>query len=140
MKSIRLFFIILVSFSCSEKSVEAACDTSGTINQGSSREDDEKLLNDLYAEIEVISKEFACSDAKEWKFTEIGQKACGGPQGYIAYNVNIDTECFLKKVKYYTTLTGTFNDKYGVVSDCSVAPIPSGIECRNGEPVLDYIL
>ncbi|KPM46839.1 hypothetical protein [Jiulongibacter sediminis] len=139
MKILSLTLLIFVSIACPESSVDAGCETTGAISQDTSREADEKLLQDLYSEIESLSKEFSCSDANEWKFTEIGSKACGGPAGYIVYNVNQDTECFLKKVRHYTSLTATFNDKYGVISDCSIAPIPSGIECMNGEAVLDFI-
>lgn len=130
---------MFIGFACAESSVDAGCETTGAISQDTSRENDEKLLQDLYAEIQSLSTSVACNDAADWKYTEIGQKACGGPAGYIAYSTKLDTQCFLKKVRHYTSLTGTFNDKYGVISDCSIAPVPSGIECMNGEAVLDYI-
>jgi hypothetical protein len=45
-------------------------------------------------------------------FTSIGSKACGGPTGFVAYSLKLNTTEFLDKVKKYTIIK-KFNTKWG---------------------------
>ena len=95
-------------------------------------------LDQMFSEIEILATSENCDDSAEWTFTSYGSKACGGPLGFIAYPINIGTELFLKKIEEYTTAQQEFNQKWGIVSDCSVPSQPSEIICKNGSPVFEY--
>ena len=95
-------------------------------------------LDQMFSEIEILATSESCDDSTEWTFTSYGSKACGGPLGFIAYPINIGTALFLKKIEEYTTAQQEFNQKWGIVSDCSVPSQPSEIICKNGSPVFEY--
>jgi hypothetical protein len=42
----------------------------------------------------------------------IGSKACGGPTGFIAYSLKLNTTDFLDKVEKYTNSQKRFNNKW----------------------------
>ena len=102
------------------------------------QEIEHRSLMDLFNEIQNLSYSVSCSDASDWLITEYGAKACGGPQGFIAYSSLIDTVSFLEKIETYTQAEKDFNLKYGVVSDCSIPNAPISVECQNGYPTLKY--
>lgn len=104
----------------------------------SDQEKEHQALMDLYNEIYDLSYSVSCTDANNWDFTAYGSKACGGPQGYIAYPKTIDVEAFLQKVANYTEAENAFNIKWGIVSTCDIPQQPSGVTCENGYPVLQY--
>lgn len=91
-------------------------------------------LDDLHATAAAVS----CTDASTWRYTSTGDKACGGPSGYIAYPVQIDTLVFLQRVEAHRQAERAFNLKWGVTSDCEVHPEPIGIACEGSEAVLLY--
>ena len=99
---------------------------------------DHRNLMDLFNEIQNLSYSVSCSDANDWLFTAYGAKACGGPQGFIAYSSLIDTVSFLQKIETYTQAEKDFNFKYGVVSDCSIPSTPISVACQNGFPIFKY--
>ena len=94
----------------------------------------------MYREILTLSKVNSelCTDANQWDFTAIGTKACGGPEGYIAYSKKTDKETFLAKVKTYTDAQAAFNVKWNVSSTCDVVIPPARVECVEGKPKLLY--
>ncbi|ARV15883.1 hypothetical protein [Polaribacter sp. SA4-12] len=102
------------------------------------QEIDHRSLMDLFNEIQNLSYSVSCSDSGDWLFTAYGAKACGGPQGFIAYSSLIDTVSFLEKIETYTQAEKDFNLKYGVVSDCSIPTAPISVECQNSYPILKY--
>lgn len=102
------------------------------------QEQDAERLNELFVEIETLASSVDCEDADNWTYTAFGSKACGGPVGYIAYSTEIDEEVFLAKIEEHRRHQNKFNEKWGVMSDCSVPTQPSGIQCENGEPVFAY--
>lgn len=101
------------------------------------QESDLAMLEELFAEITLLADE-PCTDAEDWEFVAYGSKACGGPQGYIAYPTTIDVEAFLEMIENYTTEEAIYNENYGVVSTCEVIGAPIDVACENGEPVLIY--
>lgn len=102
------------------------------------QEIEHQALMDLFNEFANLAYSSSCTNANNWSFTAYGSKACGGPQGYIAYSNDINTTLFLEKVAEYTKAENQYNIKWGIVSDCAVPPIPTGITCENGFPVLLY--
>jgi len=102
-----------------------------------SQEEDLELLQELFAEIIVMADE-PCTDEVLWDFVAYGSKACGGPQGYIAYPTTIDVETFLLLVENYTTEEAIYNSNHGVVSTCDVPIAPIAVICEEGVAVLVY--
>lgn len=67
---------------------------------------------------------------------ELGSKACGGPQEYLAYPKELDQEGVDKLIQEYTEKEEEYNKKFGIVSDCKAIPKPTGITCEKGKPKL----
>lgn len=101
------------------------------------QEEDVKKLEKMYQEIVTLSQvnSQTCTDSKDWDFTAIGAKACGGPEKFIIYSKKINTAEFLVKVKTYTDARAAFNVKWNIVSTCDVPVAPDGIGCVDGKPV-----
>lgn len=91
-------------------------------------------IEELYNEIVALSESVPCTNSAEWKFTPMGSKACGGPTQYIAYHQSIETD-FLDLVSQYTQLQAAYNEKYNIVSDCSLLVAPRNVICEGGKPV-----
>ncbi|MFA4869036.1 MAG: hypothetical protein WC623_12595 [Pedobacter sp.] len=103
----------------------------------SSMEADKLKLESLMTEIKGLS-EVKCEISEDWKFRPIGTKACGGPTGYIAYSSKIDTVAFIQKVNKYTADQKTFNEKWSIISDCSLPARPEKVICENDIAKLVY--
>ena len=122
-----LFSLFTFSFTgCEEK------------NLYNSKEDDVLEIASLRSEIDKLSEQVTCENSADWKFTAIGDKACGGPTGYVAYSSKIDEALFLKKVTLYNQKQKAFNVKWNVVSDCMFMIPPKSIDCVSGKPKLVY--
>ncbi|TXD53475.1 MULTISPECIES: hypothetical protein [unclassified Polaribacter] len=104
----------------------------------SAQEIEHRNLMALFDEIQSLVYAISCNDIANWTFTTYGAKACGGPQGYIAYSKNMDTVSFLNKVDAYTAAEKDFNIKWNIISDCSLIAQPIALECNNGYPNLKY--
>ncbi|MDY8135498.1 hypothetical protein [Aquimarina sp. 2201CG5-10] len=128
MKELKFFGILFLIGIC------FSCDDDDALIQ----EQEAQNLNQLFFEIESLATSENCNDSAEWTFTSYGSKACGGPVGFIAYSTNIDTELFIKKIQEHRTAQQKFNQKWGVISDCSLPLQPSGVLCENGIPVFEY--
>ncbi|MNR99399.1 hypothetical protein D3C72_306340 [compost metagenome] len=104
------------------------------------KEQESQQLDQMHQEIIALSlvTTEACTNSEEWSFTAIGSKSCGGPTGYIAYSLKIDTVAFLKKVEDYTKAQNEFNIKWGIPSTCEMAIPPTGVDCVDGKPTLVY--
>lgn len=97
-------------------------------------------INKLYDEIHAkfISK-IKCSSSNELKAIPYGNKACGGPKGYLPFLTTMkDSATYLALVKKFTKLQSDYNKKWGIVSDCAVVTPPTKITCENGNPVFKY--
>jgi hypothetical protein len=102
------------------------------------QEKEHRNLMALFDEIQNLAYATSCIDASNWVFTAYGSKACGGPQGFIGYSKNINTEEFLKKIEIYTQSEKEFNIKWGIISDCSATAHPIAVACVNNYPTLKY--
>lgn len=127
----RVFIILLIPLLL----VFNSCETSDKLT---SQEKDLSNLVGLFTEIEELALSVSCLDANSWNFTAYGAKACGGPQGYIAYSSEINTSLFLQKIEEYTLAEKAYNLKWGIISTCDIQNAPSSIECNNNLPVLRY--
>jgi len=112
----------------------ASCDK----NNESTKEGEAEKLSEMLADIMSLSESVDCADPADWNFTAIGNKACGGPTGYIAYSNEIDVDKFLEQVEKYTLAQKEFNVKWEISSDCSLPAEPRGIVCENGKPKFEY--
>lgn len=110
-------------------------------------DDEETTQEEDQAKLEIMYKEIidfslagtqSCTDSKDWDFTGIGARSCGGFQAYIVYSKKINTAQFLNKVKDYTDAEAAYNKKWGVGSICSVENPPKKIECVEGKPKMIY--
>ncbi len=124
MKKICCLLLLLSMNSCSDEPI--------------SQEQEANNLIKLSKEFTSMVENENCVNPEDWRFVDFGSKACGGPQGYIAYSINIDTVAFLKKIEEHRIAEITFNEKWGVFSDCSIPASPSEVVCENGKPVLVY--
>ncbi|MGJ5641311.1 hypothetical protein [Formosa sp. S-31] len=123
---LAVFMLACISFSCNNN------------DDDTTQEQDAQQLHRMFSDIETLANSLSCTDASNWTFTAFGSKACGGPEGYIAYSTEIDTRLFLEKIKAYNKAREAFNIKWNIFSDCSIPAQPSGVSCVNGEPVLEY--
>lgn len=99
---------------------------------------DLEALEAMFEEIEMLANSVACTDATEWLFTPYGSKACGGPQGYIAYSNQIDVANFLLKVEQYSEAEHNYNIRWGIISTCDLPLPPTGVSCEDDVAVLIY--
>lgn len=76
-----------------------------------------------------------CEDASQWKISAMGAKPCGGPAYYIAYPEEMEEE-IAPKIARFAQQQSSFNQKYGRLSDCVIAPEPTSVQCKNGKVVL----
>ncbi len=95
-------------------------------------------LDALLVDILEMASSIPCTNAADWTYTDYGDKACGGPVGFIAYPTNINTALFLAKVAEHRSAQEAFNEKWEVFSDCSLPRVPTAIRCENGVPVFEY--
>ncbi len=115
-----------------------SCTPDLCITNRSTLQEDNIILQQLITAINEYAGASTCSSSDQWGITPIGIKACGGPAGYIAYNKNIDVNCFLEKVNHYTKQSNKYNRKHGIFSDCSLPTEPKAVKCENGKPVFVY--
>ncbi|PWN70176.1 hypothetical protein C1631_009300 [Chryseobacterium phosphatilyticum] len=121
-----------------------SCNTSKNINTNKpidiadrpanedSQKYDQAQLDKLKASIESEVSGETCTNAVDWTFSPMGIKSCGGPQQYIAYPKKSETS-ILPRINEYTDKVRIFNEKYNIMSDCTVVPAPTSLKCVNGK-------
>ena len=124
MKRITIFLISLLVVSC-----ELAINEPLLVSE-------EELIN-AQAEIIRLAESVPCTNASEWKFTPMGNKACGGPARYLAYHQSVERE-LLDLVEQFTTAQKAYNEQNNVLSDCLLVGPPRTIQCEANKAVLVY--
>jgi hypothetical protein len=124
MKRIAIFLIALFVASC-----ELATNEPLLVSE-------EELII-AQAEIIRLAESVPCTNASEWKFTQMGSKACGGPTRYIAYHQSVERE-LLDLVERFTSLQKAYNEKNDVISDCMLVGPPRTVQCEANKAVLVY--
>jgi len=102
------------------------------------KEDDLVELNNLKEEIELLVNSGVCSENSSCDSIAFGSKACGGPKAYLAFSSSINVELLQQKVVTYNALETAFNQKWGIISDCSVVMPPTSVQCINGKCTTVY--
>ncbi|MDM1296301.1 hypothetical protein HX021_18610 [Sphingobacterium sp. N143] len=126
MKRILILFVAI--------SVFGACSKDET----SGREAERMELDRMKQEIKDRISQVPCDNQEEWVVMELGSKACGGPQEYIAYPTELDEEDIDDLIEEYTQKEKDFNKKYNIVSDCRAVAKPTGVTCEDGKPKLIF--
>lgn len=120
------FFFSLLAF------LVIYCDDSGNITP---QEADKAAIDNLKVEIKSLADASVCSEEFTCYSVGIGSKPCGGFWEYIVYSDSIDVVSFLAKIETLNELEKAYNEKYGIISDCSVAMPPSSMDCIDGKCV-----
>ncbi|MFY0606202.1 MAG: hypothetical protein JXR10_05775 [Cyclobacteriaceae bacterium] len=129
MKNIIILGLLSLTILSCEESTDESIDTPEVTLES---------LKAMRNEIIAIAESETCEDSADWKWTAFGFKACGGPEGYLAYSTAIDESAFLKKVSDYTTAKEKYDIENNLASDCRLEIEPKGIICKEGEPVFTY--
>ena len=134
--------LVTVLGSCKKEvkntSESAECVPAQFITESSPKQQDMLLINQLWDEIIALSGSSNCQRSNGWGIVPVGSKPCGGPWTYLAYRLETDVECLMRKINYYNQQQSIYNTKYGVGSDCSVPPVPKAVSCDSGVPVFVY--
>lgn len=111
-----------------------------TNDEATTQEQDAAKLEKMHQEIIALSLATTqpCTDAKDWDFTPLGTKVCGGAALYIPYSKKINREAFLAKIKAYTDADTAYDKKWNIGSTCEAVIPPTGVECVDGKPKLSY--
>ena len=95
------------------------------------KEDEQKALIANKKPIEDLAATSVCNESTECKFIAFGSKPCGGPWSYLIYSTSINIENLENMVENYNKMEAEFNEKWGVISDCSFVLQPTSINCEN---------
>jgi hypothetical protein len=119
----KLLFLVIpiILFGCSDAQDLAA------------QEVEKKAIDKLKSEIVVLAESSICSEDNDCNFVGLGSKPCGGHWEYLVYSNSIDTIKFLAKVEDCNRLENEFNQKWGIISDCSFVVPPDSVICENGK-------
>lgn len=80
-----------------------------------------------YINLEDVGENISC------RSLPIGSKACGGPQGYVAFPESINQEELEEMIEEYTEFERDYNEKWGIISDCSHVSPPIEVIVQNGK-------
>ena len=123
MKSLKQTFVLL---SFSFFFVAMQCDKDNT---PLTYEEDRAELNIYKTTIEDLAATSICEENTECLFIGFGSKPCGGPWTYLIYTNSINVDQLLLWVNDYNQLEQELNEKWDIISDCSIASPPLGFEC-----------
>lgn len=104
----------------------------------SSKEEDLAELTVLREEIELLVDSGNCSENSGCDYIAFGSKACGGPKTYLVFSTSINVELLQQKVATYNALENAFNQKWRIISDCSVPIPPVDVTCIAGKCTVVY--
>ena len=94
---------------------------------------DQETLDSLLTEMQLLIADKSCSGEGQCKVMAYGDKACGGPVGFLVYSsANVDEQALTNLVSQYTILQSQMNDEYDIISDCSVPTAPNPA-CLSGK-------
>lgn len=128
MKTLLTFFILVGIFASCE---QVAGENEELKQQQVTRED----LEQQFVAIEALIENGSCEKDTECNYIAYGSKACGGPQGYLIFSSNIDTDQLRTLVDRYNKAEAAYNEQNGIMSDCSIPPEPQILACENGDCV-----
>jgi hypothetical protein len=121
---------------CQKAGLTCALLSKLSITPTTTLKEDTLLLGQLYRQIDQLVRQTPCTAASQWTFLPLGNKPCGGPAGYLPFKQG--TDCLTDLVSQFNEQSATYLSKYGQGSDCSIVPVPTGVACQDGAPVLVY--
>jgi hypothetical protein len=90
------------------------------------------LMQQIEQEIGAAS----CDSTIECRTLGVGQKACGGPESYVAWSIqDSDSARLATLAERLATARKSANNRAGMISTCSVVPDPGAV-CLAGRCVL----
>ena len=104
----------------------------------SDKEKDKQELVDLQKSIGDLIAESICNENSECKFIGFGSKSCGGYRSYLIYSTSINVSELEDMVETYNNKESAFNNKYGIISDCTMVTPPTSVICENNTCVAVY--
>jgi len=111
---------------------------SGCGTHENTQDEDRQELDQLAAQIDGIVGDATCDDISDCRMIEFGTKPCGGPWGYLVYSIKeTDTTFLAYKVAKYNGMDDAYNKKWGILSDCVMAPMPK-LANHDGHCVGEY--
>lgn len=122
---IKTIVLLAIVFSC-------------TNNTEASKEEDLAELTVLQEEIELLVNSGVCAENSSCNYLAFGSKACGGPKGFLVFSTSIDVALLQQKVATYNALENAYNQKWGIISDCSVPIPPVDVTCIAGKCTAVY--
>lgn len=82
-----------------------------------------QLLQQEKAKIIKLVGKAKAETAKQCRLLALGQKACGGPESYLAYSITETDEKLLKQHAFmYKQLQQQMQTQSGLLSNCAVVP------------------
>lgn len=103
-----------------------------------SMEDERLELQAQKSVIAELANSGNCVDDAECKLMGLGSKPCGGPWSWLVYSTSMDVAQLATMVNSYNAAEETFNHKWGMGSDCSIAVRPDSLKCLVGKCVAYY--
>lgn len=92
---------------------------------------------DLPAQMRALVGSAACSDSAQCKTVPLGARACGGPEGYLAYSTVVTQTAPLQALaERLAQQQRAANANSGMASTCQFIADP-GAQCRAGACVLN---
>ena len=83
---------------------------------------------DLLAQIRALIGNASCTDGSQCRTLPIGARACGGPEGYLAYSTSSAPEAELKALaERHKQERADFHAKSGAMSNCRYMPDPGAV-------------
>ncbi len=83
---------------------------------------------DLLAQIRALIGNASCTDGSQCRTLPIGARACGGPEGYLAYSTSSAPEAELKALaERHKQERADFHAKSGMMSNCRFMPDPGAV-------------
>lgn len=84
--------------------------------------------DDLLAQIRALIGNASCTDGSQCRTLPIGARACGGPEGYLAYSTSSAPEAELKALaERHKQERSDFHAKSGIMSNCRFMPDPGAV-------------
>lgn len=85
-----------------------------------------------YGQIKTLIGAAACTSTAQCRTLPLGARACGGPEGYLAYSTANNAETALKALgERYKQERKASNEASGMVSDCRFMMDPGAV-CQAG--------
>lgn len=131
MKKVVVFSIILFHLFIT------ACEVLDSNNNKTKEEDLSELMAHKATILSLVASA-SCASNSQCEYVGLGSKPCGGPWSYIVYPSTMDTNLLLEQVTIYNLKEQQYNQKWGVISDCSLVMPPIRVDCINNKCVAVY--